>query len=142
MSTLAAVTAILSAILWGVAYVASGEALKQASPAAVYLALCAAVLSLAPLAFWVEAPVRVPQVTQWKDLILSGVSAAAALWLGYIAIANSNALQASIVDISYPLWAALAGWLLYSQRAPNVQTLLGGGFIILGGAIILFSEKP
>ncbi len=142
MSASATIAALLSAILWGVAYVASGEALRRNPPVTVYAGLLVAVVTVMPLAWVAGRPWRWPQAGDWRDLILASASAAAAMWLGYLAIARSSALQASIVDISYPLWAVLAGWLLYSQKMPNAQTLLGGAFILLGGALILFSEKP
>ena len=54
----------------------------------------------------------------------------------YLAVRDSNAVMASLIEISYPLFVAIFGYLLYKDHAITMPIIIGGAFILCGVAII------
>ena len=59
----------------------------------------------------------------------------------YIAMQLSpNATVAALLDITYPLFVAIAAWLLFRQNHIDWYVIIGGAFIFIGAMIIIWKH--
>lgn len=72
--------------------------------------------------------------TSW--LILAAIISPIATFLGMYGISQVGAVKLSSWEISYPLFAALFGYLFFSKQL-NFMILVGAIFMIIGGLIII-----
>ena len=57
------------------------------------------------------------------------------------AVNMSNASRAAFLEISYPIFTLLFAWLIFREVQLSLLGMVGGGFIILGVAIMAYAGK-
>lgn len=135
------VAALLAAAIWGVHYPLIDRALQTFSPISVLI-----VTTLPIILF---APVFYPDIARdYTTFVSSSLSEKAwllslmitsftASYLLYTAIGTSNATYASLIEITYPIFVAFFALFILKENHFNPSVLLGGGFIMVGTAIII-----
>ncbi len=58
-----------------------------------------------------------------------------------LSITGKNATLAGLIEISYPIFIVLFGYLLFKQNQLNISTLMGGLLVFLGVFIIYYFNK-
>lgn len=142
------VYALSAAVLWGASYAASGRAIERGVSPLVFFTLYAGVGLLMGLSA-LAATGRLATFPQeirglgpdWKWLALAVVTSGAGALLIYAAIGEKNATLASLIEISYPVFVAGFAWLFFRETQFNPVTLLGGGMIIGGVAVVFLGNR-
>lgn len=138
------VYAISAAVIWGISYAASGRVIDRGMTPmsfffcyALFGALAAAaVLGMTGKLGGVPMEVR----ALGKDMLwfaIAIVTSAGGALLIYMAIGESNATLASLIEISYPFFVAVFAWVFFRETQFNLPTVLGG-VMILGGVAVVF----
>jgi len=94
-----------------------------------------------PVALWeggAKAVTELPSAMK-KLLVLDLVVALGASTLIYWSIKYIGASRASLIEISYPLFTALACWIWLKQEL-SPKILIGGFLILAGSWVITFSR--
>jgi len=139
--------ATASAALWGLSYVLSEKMLETIS--AVSLMLYTSFGSI--FIFIILALYKGDVSRDWEILkkggielkyiaILILVEALASLSILY-SIKEKNATSAGLIEISYPLFAALFAWLIFKDNQLSVGTIIGGILIFSGVLCIAYFNK-
>ena len=132
--------ALSASALWGVHYALGGRLLRTLSPAELMVVLSACRLAifgtlviaggnagklapreLAPLAWPLAAIVA---------------TSAAANWMISTSIQGRNATIAGLIESTYPVFTALAAFIIFREAHLDARTALGGLFILAGVAIV------
>jgi hypothetical protein len=58
-----------------------------------------------------------------------------------LAIQSKNATLSTLIEISYPIFIILLGWILFKQNHLTPSVLIGGGLIFTGIAVIYAFNK-
>ena len=144
MPVLGYVLAVLAAVLWGLTYCLDERVLVGMSVLRLYFLHClcgtaiAGVCLLArghaPAAlFRLDAPAAGPALVA---LTLATATAAALCILGSIKLLGAH--RSAVLEISYPLFVALFSTLFFQGRL-EWPVVVGGGFILVGAAIIVLA---
>ena len=140
--------AVLSAVLWGISFAASGRLFERGfSPMALLFTYC--VVGVGATAIYYALAGGIPRVVAESSkisadvpwLVLAvGASIAAAL-LNYVAIGEKNSTAASFVVISYPIFVAVFAWVFFRQIQFNLSSVSGAGFILAGLTIFYLGNR-
>ncbi len=130
------IAALVAAVTWGVQYAVTGARLR-ATPPLVSLAYYSwgGALAFTLLALLRGDDLRVPPAERAPLLVvvLLGVVANACIM---VAIRGRNATQASLIEISYPLFVMLAAWVLYGETHLTPRVAAGAGLMLAGAALV------
>lgn len=136
------VFAMLAALFWGVTYFFEEHVYKHISVlttlTVTFLASGAvfAILSIATGLFQKDVATLASSNRALGMLIVVAVaSMIAELCIGF-SISQKNATISGLVEISYPLFAALAGYLLIRENNLSIPTMLGAILIFSGVGVI------
>jgi drug/metabolite transporter (DMT)-like permease len=136
--------ALGAAILWGIQYATLGQLTKTVPIPLLTLSYTAA---LTLVYVGVFAVVRInlglgqlQTYCTYRNLLLFGLVVlvgCGSTLLIFAAIATGTATQASIIEITYPVFVALFAALLYGEATLTPQLLSGGLLILAGVALVL-----
>jgi drug/metabolite transporter (DMT)-like permease len=76
---------------------------------------------------------------QWYFIAGIGVSIAAELLIGF-SIASKSAILASLIEITYPVFIVIFGYILFKNNT-SLATVLGGLVVMIGVGIIYFYNR-
>jgi drug/metabolite transporter (DMT)-like permease len=131
------VVAGLAAISWGFVYASSQSLVSQEFTAFNLLILATFVGGVVffPLYFFTHE-LSLPHNNEVYSLL--GMNVFGVLFAEYLIFESVYILggtEASLIQVSYPLWTALDRF-LYAKEEPSLSTIIGGFFILLGVGII------
>ena len=138
------VLAVLASVLWGLTYCLDERVLASLSVFKLYFlhCLCGVLVSAAIMLAQGDSPGSLLRFdTKSASLPLVGLTlvtatAAALSILGSIQLLGAG--KSAVLEISYPLFVALFSVLLF-QGHLSLPVVLGGGFIVIGAAIIVLA---
>lgn len=133
-------------MLWGLQY-ATAEQLLKTVPVPLFTLSYTISLGIVYLIVfsWLQPNLGLDQISGYltaKNILLFGLiilTGCVSTMLIFSAIEQGTATKASLIEIMYPFFVALFAALLYRESPLSLQTLLGGSFILLGGAIVLYN---
>jgi drug/metabolite transporter (DMT)-like permease len=139
--------AISAAALWGVTYAVIGRLVKEASvPTLMFLT--SSIAAVLTLTYALASRRFLPDMRHLASsryllalvaaLIVTSVLANVAIMYS---IAGRNATLAAIIEIAYPLFTALAVWLLFGEKQLTPSTMVGGLLIFSGALVISLTSK-
>lgn len=136
--------ALVTAMIWGVHYVLLGRILAVVSPITMY------VLPAIPLLFFIPLYYRtvssdIASIMQSSNeikisVIITMITSAAASMALFKAIQGSNATYASLIEVTYPVFVVLAGWVIFQENHLTWPVGIGGLLILSGAGIIIYSN--
>ncbi len=137
-----------AAILWGINYAASGRVMKQGvAPAHLFLLdlvfaslVIGAITAAAGKGRDLLAEVR-HLGPDWVWLATAMVCSTAGGLAIFKAIDSKNATLASLIEVSYPFFVAVFAWLFFRETQFNWPTVLGGGLILAGVAVVYLGNS-
>lgn len=135
---------LLAAMLWGISYNISQILLKQYDLNVGTIMMCT---QLCTLPLWILIATSSSKFGHDWSVITSGwgvallvfvcaVTVVAGNHLTMFAISEKNATLASLIEISYPFFVALFGWLVFKEAQVNIWSAVGGLLIFSGIAVI------
>ena len=138
------VTALGTALVWGIHYPLVDFALKRLSLFGVLLLTMLPALLIAPLFYRqlatdIDTLKTLPVLEQWIIGLL-GFSSLTGVVLLYMSIANKNATLASLIEITYPVFVVLFSYVLFKQMHINISAAVGGALIIAGAGLIIYNN--
>ncbi len=134
--------ALFGAVVWGIHYNLISKAMTVASPMTVYA--IPNVLLIASLPFWYKLLVAdVQSILAAPGEIKAAVGAMMVTSiLGsvvvYKAVHMSNATLASLIEITYPIFVAIFGIILFQQNHLSWPIVVGGLLIMTGTGVIIY----
>jgi len=137
--------ALLASVLWGLTYCLDERVLAGLSVMRLYFlhCLCGTVIAGAILLAQGQAPaslVRLDAAGAGRGLValtLVTATTAALCILGSIQLLGAH--RSAVLEISYPLFVALFSMLFFHGRL-EPPVLVGGGFILVGAAIVVLTS--
>lgn len=138
---------ILAAIAWGFDYVFAEQVTKKIS---IFSFLAIQLLFAFVLSFlvaWLSGDLKrdLTTVAASRQLMLYFVLGIVAFTAGNLFILGSiqakNATLAGMIEISYPFFIALFGYMLFKTNQLNLPTVIGGLLIVSGVFVIYFFNK-
>lgn len=136
--------ALGAAVLWGIQY-ATIEQLTKTVPTPLLTLTYTAMLTLVYMGLFALLRIDL-ELEQWqvyctrRNLLLFGLVilvGCGSTLLIFAAIAAGTATEASIIEITYPVFVALFAALLYGEASLTPQLLSGGLLILAGVALVL-----
>jgi drug/metabolite transporter (DMT)-like permease len=132
-----------AAILWGINYAASGRVMNRGvAPAHLFLldlvfavTVIGGITAAAGKGRYLLAEVR-HLGPDWIWLATAMVCSTAGGLAIFKAIDSKNATLASLIEVSYPFFVAVFAWLFFRETQFNWPTVLGGGLILAGVAVV------
>ena len=145
MHWLGYVLALVASVLWGLTYCLDERVLAGLSVMRLYFlhCLCGTVIAGAILLAQGQAPaslVRLDAAGTGRGLValtLVTATTAALCILGSIQLLGAH--RSAVLEISYPLFVALFSTLFFQGRI-ELPVLVGGGFILVGAAIVVLAR--
>jgi drug/metabolite transporter (DMT)-like permease len=134
-------TAIGAALIWGVHYPLVEAALRRVSLATVLVATTVPfVLALPFLWHWVAGDLRNLAGAGWPErlpVLLLPLTTLGASALLFLSIRGANATLASLIEITYPLFA----YLLFRQHELTPGVAVGALLIFAGTATVILTSR-
>ena len=139
--------ALGASVFWGLTYVLYEEAYKSISVATL-LALSSFVIFVVTLLmafFGDNLRADITSILSSKRLIILVVSGivtllVAELFISYSIVAK-NATLAGLIEISYPIFIALASYFIFKNNQLTWSAGVGGALIFIGIAIIYYFNR-
>lgn len=140
METLGFIFAIGAAMTWGLVYAIDEKILANVSPMTLlFVGSVLATIILLPFVFFSNGSIK-ELLTSGKTnlwlILLSVILAIIADFLILSGIKHLNASIASIIEIAYPFFVVLFGFIFF-RSVPNLYFFLGGALIFIGSFIII-----
>lgn len=134
------VVATVAAIAWGYVYATKDNLVQSMNPLSLMAAfyLTGAVLLL-PVAFFNRADMMNGVLANPSEFATAVVGILVAETCIIWSISLLGGTEAGLVEVSYPIWTALALYLFYG-KAPSTGTMLGGALVMAGIAVIALSK--
>lgn len=139
--------ALLAAVLWGFDYAIAERVFKHISPLsflAIQLTVCGLVLLLVALATGTlqkDASVLLASRRTMALLALNIVLFGVAVVLICTAIQAKNATLSGLIEMSYPIFVALASWLVFRENQISLSVVIGGALIFAGAFVIYYFNR-
>lgn len=138
---------LLSAVIWGANYLFYEKILARISVSTLYFidltvgAIVFLFFALFNNAFTKDISL-IQSSKSLQILILATVitSILANLFIA-LAIQSKNATLSTLIEISYPVFIILLGWLLFKENNLSLSVLIGGGLIFSGITVIYMFSK-
>lgn len=132
------IQAIISAILWGLVYFLDERILTKVSPTILMMAGC---IIQGLILLFVIPKATYAEVTKLSNnelgiILFTMVVATGASFLALSGIKKVDAATISIIEIAYPVFVVLFGFLFYS-RMPNIYFFIGGALVFAGSYVII-----
>ena len=136
--------AVGAAIIWGLHFNLLSKAMTVISPITAYwLPTVIMVIGLPFFYKTVYSDLVAVYHSGWDIklpvIIISFTSFAASMCI-YQAIQMHNPMHAGLIEITYPIFLTIFALILYQQNYFNLSTLIGGGLIMAGSALIIYSH--
>lgn len=136
--------ALGSTLFWGLFYLFLGRLSSTLSPLSLYWLPNAALFLLIPFTY---KQLITDYTTLWNADLDTKIIAAITSCLSVIAsfmyfkaIGMHNATHASLIQITYPIFIAIFGYLIFKQNDFNWSVVLGGLMIMAGAGIIIYNN--
>jgi drug/metabolite transporter (DMT)-like permease len=132
--------AILTALSWGVCYVSLEKCLDYIDKKTYFLFYSLLNFIIFSIIFYSSKPSKF----EYQGIIWMIIAAFAAIlgnFLGVKAIESSNATNAAVIEISYPIWCVLFTMLLTGENPLNLKSFLGMLLVIIGMIVFTFYNK-
>jgi len=139
--------AFLASVLWGIAYVFGGRLLQSIHVQTLLLlelgigTLTFLIWSLHKHTLGTDITTVLKDGTLSKQLVLSIVSFNVANLLIILSVREKNAVLASVLEVSYPLFVVLFSWLFFRESHMNLRTAAGGLMILAGVFIVYWNNR-
>ena len=88
---------------------------------------------------YARVPIFVPLASLWKIAVMVLLSGIIAMYLYYKGVKLISARAVAIAEMTFPLWAVLANWLIHDQVL-NAGQMIGGFLLILSSTIIQYKK--
>jgi drug/metabolite transporter (DMT)-like permease len=88
---------------------------------------------------YARVPLVVPLTSLWKIAVMVVLSGIIAMYLYYKGVKLLSARVAAIAEMTFPLWAVLANWLIHNQQL-NAGQMIGGFLLLLSSTIIQYKK--
>jgi len=136
--------ALGAAIIWGVHYNLLARAMTTISPLTAYWMPTTIMVLGMPLFYKtlykdLQSIIAADWKVQLAVSIISFTSFAATMCL-YKAIQSHNAVHASLIEITFPVFVAIFAFVFFGQNHFSVGTIIGGLLIMLGAGIIIATQ--
>lgn len=134
--------ALGAAIVWGTGYALTERAVKEL-PLFVFLAIFYGLSVVFYIAMsgaftpWRQALASIEPKNLWPEILVGVVCFALGNILIFMAIQRSNATVANMIEISYPIFTALAAWLIFKNMQLTVP-VVAGGLLIFSGVLVIY----
>ncbi len=134
--------ALAAAIVWGTGYALTERAVKEL-PLFVFLAIFygIAVLFYTIMATsftpWRAAITNIFAKSLWPEILAGIACFALGNILIFMAIQRSNATVANMIEISYPIFTALAAWVIFREAQLTLPVFIGG-LLIFSGVLVIY----
>lgn len=143
-----AVLTMCAAVFWGLAYALLGKVLHSGISSAFALASIG-VFTLSTYLIVLlkggtfQAGIDVLQQNKIVLICLLGVAVCliSGQFLVYKAIALKDAPHVAILEICYPVFTCLFTWALFRNLEMSWNIIVGGAFIFIGSAMVLFKSN-
>ena len=136
--------AISAALVWGVHYVLLGRALTAVSPITMYWLPTVPLTLMLPFYYKTLVSDYNTLMSSTQDVKISAgiamCTSVLASVLLYKAIHSSNATYASLIEITYPIFVVIAGWLIFDETHLSMPVIIGGLLVMLGTGIIIYAN--
>lgn len=133
-----------AALVWGVHYPLLEHALRRLSLMSVLLLTALPIVAIAPLFHRrLGADLATLRALDWAQrapilaIMLTALAGAALL---FASIGAKNATAASLIEISYPLFVAWFGYLLFGHGHWNLGVLAGAALIFAGASLVIVAS--
>ncbi len=131
-------------VLWGLTYACTENTVKSLDTK-TYLAISSLFSLVMFLSFGAWDGTLIKDVTSSKIpyfyIIIGCVSALVASYFSVVAVKTTNATNAAILEMSYPLFTIIFTYLLTRTSHLNISTLLGGILIGCGTLVVVLGKK-
>jgi len=139
------VTAIGSAMVWGIHYPLIDFAMKRLSVYSVLLLSVIPVVLLMPffmrdIAIDIDTFKSLPTSEQLIIATVGITSTIGAVFL-YLAINNKNATLASLIEMTFPLFVVIFAYVFFRQWHVNTSVIIGGAMIQSGAGLIIYNNQ-
>lgn len=142
-----ALLTMFASVCWGLAYALIGKMLHSGLNSAFVLSVIGATTFTTYMIMLFKnggLDHSLNIIGQHKWLVLCLLGAAACLisgqFLVYKAISMKDAPHVAILEISYPIFTCLFTWLLFRNLELSWNMIVGGAFIFIGSAMVLFKS--
>lgn len=141
-----AVAATLSAVCWGLHYAIVERLLVKYSPFTIFLSIIVCTVLFLPF-IWKHASQDFQALlsSPWQDkamlaaLVITFVVAAFSI---LYAIESKDAVYASLIEITYPLFVLVFAAILFEYRDMDLRMMIGGSLILMGTMLLVYEESP
>jgi drug/metabolite transporter (DMT)-like permease len=135
------VVATVAAIAWGYVYATKDNLVQSMNPLSLLAAfyITGAVILL-PVAVYNRADMMGGVLANPNEFATAVVGVLVAEICIIWSISLLGGLEAGLVEVSYPIWTALALYLFYG-KTPSMGTVLGGALVMTGIAVIALSKS-
>lgn len=138
------VTAFAAALIWGFHYQLLDNALRRISVLSVLVLPAVLVLVVAPFFLrTLHADYVAWTAMTWRQrapILAMTVTSLLGSVLLFVSIQSKNATLASLIEISYPIFVALFGYLLFRQIQFNASVVIGALLIFAGVALVILNN--
>lgn len=138
------IAASIGAVFWGLNYTLSGKLVRVISIPTLLALYTAGECVVAVTFSWkrgtLSSDIRALDAQDWLLLTAFIGSGLVAHSCSYFATQQKNATLAGLLEISYPLFAAVTAYLLFGEKHFSKASLVGAGFILVG-VYIVASDK-
>jgi drug/metabolite transporter (DMT)-like permease len=139
------IVAILAAFCWGVVYAASQRLIQTGKFTSFELLLACFFVGcvlLLPFALYDRHAIMQAEQPNLTRFIWFLITMIAAEYLVFFSVYLLGGTEASLIQVSYPIWTALYLYFANGEK-PTTATVAGGTIILIGVCIItLYGGKP
>lgn len=137
---------LAAAIVWGIDYLFAEKVMGKISPLNfMTLQMIIAIIILLPIALFSNLKSDISLIaSDKKTSLFFGISTMAFIFGSLLIVSSikaSNAAWAGLIEISYPLFIILFGWLIFKEHNLSPSIILGGALIFSGVFIISYFGK-
>ncbi|MFZ4115811.1 MAG: EamA family transporter [Chthoniobacterales bacterium] len=141
--------ALAASILWGASYAASGPIFRSGvTPLVFYffysligIFTAAMILLFRGKGLSSLFQVRELGISNMMWFLFSLLTASFGGLVTYMAIEAKNPTLATLIEISYPLFVIVFGWLFFREFQLNLMTFIGGTFVMMGVILIMKNAR-
>jgi drug/metabolite transporter (DMT)-like permease len=138
---------MLASVCWGLAYALIGKMMHSGLNATFVLSVTGVAALTTYMIFLLKSgglgnSLNIIDQNKWLLVCLIGAAICliSGQFLVYKAITLKDAPHVAILEISYPLFTCLFTWLLFRNLELSWNMVVGGAFIFIGSAMVLFKS--
>lgn len=139
---------IFAAICYAFAYIFGERVLEQLNVtslmfANIFIGTAISILIVGLLVFLKKEPIQIDALKDphlLSHVLLVAVLSSVGFFFTLFALQNTSASYTAFAEISYPLFTVLFLFLFFGIRQFDWSLLLGGGLVMLGSFILIYSR--